>query len=143
MIAYLLLVVLAAILARSLGYGSTLVNRVQDYICRGVTPTALTTPIKMSLHTADPGTTGANEVTGGSYARQNAGYAAASGGACALSATVPFTGMPAVTVAYLGLWSSDGTPLFLHSGALSASKTLNAGDTLNVTSATDTLTSST
>ena len=33
-----------------------------------------------SLHTADPGTTGASEVTGGSYARVSAGFPAASAG---------------------------------------------------------------
>jgi hypothetical protein len=34
----------------------------------------------LSLHTADPGTTGANEVSGGSYARQAITWNAASGG---------------------------------------------------------------
>ena len=119
---------------------ATIANRIADYVCRAVTPPALTSPIKISLHTADPCATGANEVTGGSYARQSAGYNAASGGACALAATVSFTGMPAVTVSHIGLWDSAGTPQFVQGAALAASKTLNSGDTLNLTSATDTVT---
>lgn len=133
---------LAALAVRMLAdaLSATIANRTADYYCRAVTPTALTSPIKISLHTGDPGTTGANEVTGGSYARQSAGYSAASGGACALAGTVSFTGMPAVTVTHMGLWDSAGTPLFVQGAALLASKPVGAGDTLNITSATDTIT---
>jgi hypothetical protein len=119
---------------------STIANRIADYVCRGVTPAALTTPVKLSLHTADPGTTGASEATGGSYARQSAGYSAASGGACALAGTVSFTGMPAGTYTHLGLWDSAGTPVFLQGAAFASSATVSAGGTVNVTSATDTAT---
>lgn len=114
-------------------------NKIADYVCRGTTPAALTTPVKMSLHTADPGQTGANEVTGGSYARQSAGYNAASGGVCALAGTVSFTVMPAATVTHIGLWDSTGTPLFLQGAALAAAKTVSAGDTLSITAASDTI----
>lgn len=119
---------------------STAANDIANYICRGTAPTSLTTPIKISLHTGDPGTTGANESTGGSYARQTAGYNTASGGACALAATLNFTGMPASTVTHIGIWDSTGTPKFLQGAALAASKTLGAGDTLALTAATDTVT---
>lgn len=119
---------------------ATIANRIADYVCRGVTPAALTTPIKLSIHTADPGTTGASEATGGSYARQSAGYSAASAGACVLAAAVSFTLMPAGTFTHLGLWDSTGTPVFLQGAALAASKTLSAGDTLTISSATDTAT---
>jgi hypothetical protein len=119
-------------------FGTTVANDLANYVCRGTAPTALTAPIKVSLHTADPGVTGANEVTGGSYARQNAGYSTASGGACALAATVSFTGMPSSTISHVGLWDSSGTPKFLQGTALSSSKVLNAGDTFSLTSATNT-----
>lgn len=119
---------------------STIANRLADYVCRAVTPAALTSPVKISIHTGDPGTTGANEAVGGSYARQAAGYSAASGGACALAAAVSFTLMPAGTFTHLGLWDSAGTPVFLQGAALTASKTLGAGDTLTISSATDTAT---
>ena len=62
----------------------------------------------LSLHTAFPGTTGANEVTGGSYARQAVTFGAASAGVRTLSSAsaVP---VPAGNVAWAGLWSSGGT----------------------------------
>jgi hypothetical protein len=66
----------------------------------------------LSLHTADPGTTGTSEVTGGSpaYARKQGTFAAASGGERALSSDVTFD-VPATTVAWVGLWTavSGGT----------------------------------
>src|SRR5436190_7793240 len=100
---------------------ATVANDLANYVCRGTAPTTLTTPIKMSIHTADPGATGASEATGGSYARQSAGYNAASGGACALAATLSFTSMPAGTFTHIGLWDSTGTPKFLQGAALAAS----------------------
>jgi hypothetical protein len=127
-------------LVRAWAFSSTVANDLANYICRGTAPTTLTTPIKISLHTADPGATGASEATGGSYARQTAGYSTASGGACALAGTVSFTAMPASTITHIGLWDSTGTPKFLQGAALAASKTLNSGDTLNLTAATNTFT---
>lgn len=61
-----------------------------------------------SLHTADPGTTGTNEVTGGSpaYARKSLTWAAASGGSVALSNQPTFDVPASTTVAYVGLWSA-------------------------------------
>lgn len=123
-----------------MAFSSTVANDLANYVCRGTAPTTLTGPIKISLHTADPGATGASEVTGGSYARQTAGYSTASGGACALAATLNFTSMPAVTVTHIGIWDSTGTPKFLQGAALAASKALNSGDTFSLTSATDTFT---
>lgn len=60
-----------------------------------------------SLHTAFPGLTGANEVTGGTpaYARKTVSFAAAAGGSRALSAAVTFD-VPATTVRWFGFWSS-------------------------------------
>lgn len=125
-----------------MAFSSTVGNDLANYVCRGTAPTSLTTPIKMSLHTADPGATGASEVSGGSYARQTAGYNAASSGACALAGTLSFTLMPAATVTHIGLWDSTGTPKFLQGAALSASKTVGAGDTLQITAATNTFSAS-
>lgn len=60
-----------------------------------------------SLHTGDPSTTGANEVTGGSpaYARKSITYAASASGQKSNSAAITFD-VPASTVAYVGLWSA-------------------------------------
>jgi len=60
-----------------------------------------------SLHTAFPGLTGANEVSGGApaYARKAVSFAAAAGGSRSLSAAVTFD-VPATTVRWFGFWSS-------------------------------------
>jgi len=66
----------------------------------------------LSLHTADPGTTGANEVSGGSYARQAITFGAASGGTGASTNAQTFSNMPAEAGnLYIGTWSavSGGT----------------------------------
>lgn len=60
-----------------------------------------------SLHTADPGTNGANEVTGGSYARQAVTMAAASGGTRSASNQPVFSVPAATTVAWIGLWNGS------------------------------------
>lgn len=88
----------------------------------------------ISLHTDDPGANGANEATGGSYARQNASaaFAAAGSGACTNDVAVSFTGMPAVTVKYIGVWDDETAGNWLWGGALAANKTTNAGDTFQL-----------
>lgn len=64
---------------------------------------------KLSLHTAYS-TTGANEVTGGSYVRQTVTWNAAASRQKASAAAVDITGLPAaVTVAWIGVWNSAGT----------------------------------
>jgi hypothetical protein len=62
----------------------------------------------VSLHTGDPGTTGANEVTGGTpaYARKAATWGAAAGGSRALSASVTFDVPSGVTITHFGAWSA-------------------------------------
>lgn len=59
-----------------------------------------------SLHTAFPGTTGANEVAGGApaYARKNITMNASAGGQRALNAAVIFD-VPATTVRWVGYWN--------------------------------------
>lgn len=89
------------------------------------------TPYKCALVTVI-GTDSAagTEVTGGSYARQNISFAAASGGAIANSADLNFTSMPATTVVGVDIWDSTGTPVRIAWGTLAANKTVGAGDTL-------------
>ncbi len=86
----------------------------------------------VSLHTADPGETGASEVTGGSYARQSGSFGVASGGALSNDANIVFASMPACTVTHVGVWDAATVGNFLWGGALTASKTLGAGDTLQI-----------
>jgi len=100
---------------------TTLKNTLLDLYLSGATP-------YISLHTADPGATGTDEVAGGSYARQAATMGAAAGGATDNTAAIEFTDMPACSVTHCGIWSALAGA-WQQGGALTASKTVNAGDT--------------
>ncbi|TYK47150.1 phage tail fiber protein [Actinomadura decatromicini] len=79
----------------------------------------------VSLHTADPGTTGASEAAGGSpaYARQGCVWGAASAGSMSLSAAELFDLPGSVTVSYFGVWSASSGGTFYGGGALSSPET--------------------
>lgn len=113
------------------GFSDFLENELLDHVLRNAAYTPPAT-VYASLHTADPGETGANEVTGGSYARKSMTFAAASGGAAAISADLNFTGMPAVTVTHMGIWDAVSGGNFLFGGQLSASKVVGAGSTFSI-----------
>lgn len=70
--------------------------------------------VSLSLHTAFPGATGANEVTGGTYARKAATFGAAAAGVRTMSAAVT-PDVPACTVAWAGLWDTAGTTFMAYS----------------------------
>ncbi len=110
-------------------------DKLLDHVLKGSAYTQPTN-IYISLHTADPGTTGASECTGGSYARQlgNSSFAAAGSGSKASNAAFNFTGMPAATVTHVGIWDAVTTGNFLWGGSLTASKTVGAGDTFQLPS---------
>lgn len=67
-----------------------------------------------SLHTADPGTTGTSEVTGGSpaYARKSVSWAAASAGALTTNAQIVFDVPASTTIKYVGFWSASTSGTF-------------------------------
>jgi len=105
-----------------------------DHIFNNSAAPAVAVPY-VSLHTADPGETGANEVTGGAYARQSGAFGAAAAGAVANTATIDFTTMPAVTVTHVGIWddsTATATTNFVWGGALTASKSVGAGSTFRI-----------
>jgi hypothetical protein len=106
-------------------------NKVLDLILRNV---ALTPPtsIYLSLHTADPGDTGANEVSGGSYARQQITMSAASGKATSNSGDITFNGMPACTATHVGIWGSVSGGTIWLTGILTLSRTIEAGDSFKI-----------
>lgn len=68
----------------------------------------------MSLHSGDPGTTGANELTGGSpaYARKAIAWAAASAGQRASSSGQTFDVAAGTTVLYYGYFSASSAGTF-------------------------------
>lgn len=61
----------------------------------------------LSLHTADPGETGANELPSTSYTRQAITFGAPSTKTCSNTAGITFTSMPAATLKYSALWQSS------------------------------------
>jgi hypothetical protein len=93
------------------------------------------TTIYVSLHTADPGETAANEVTGGSYARQSAAFDAPAAEATSNSADISFASMPACTVTHVCLMDAVSAGNVIWAGPLTASKTVNAGDTFKLPAA--------
>ena len=108
-------------------------NKVIDWIF-GTSSMPSTTTAYVSLHSGDPGYTGANEITAGgfSYSRKSVTAGAASGRATDNTNTLTWTNMPAVTVSYVGVWDASSSGNFLWGGQLASSKTVNAGDTLEI-----------
>lgn len=89
----------------------------------------------ISLHSGDPGYTGANEITAGghTYARKSLTPSGASSGRHTDNGNLlQWLDMPAVTVSYVGIWDALAAGNFLWGGALAANKTTNAGDTLEI-----------
>lgn len=105
--------------------GNALLNEVLRNT--GYTPAAT---VYISLHTADPGLTGASEVSGGAYARQSIAFAAASAKVCINSALITF---PTATVAWgtithAGIWDASTAGNFLFGDALTISRVIGIGD---------------
>jgi hypothetical protein len=74
---------------------------------------------KMSLHSAYS-TTGANELSGGSYARQTITWSSASGRSKASSGNIDIPVPAGATVAWVGIWNSAGSTfrgMFPNGGA--------------------------
>lgn len=108
----------------------TVENQLLDALVGNASYT-VTAPIKLALVTANGSdSAGGTEVTGGSYARENIAFGAASGGQIVSTGTISFGNMPTCTVVGIELWDSNGTPKRLAYGPLSASKALVSGDTL-------------
>lgn len=105
-------------------------NAILNALLRNVSFTGPAT-VYVSLHTGDPGQTGANEVSGGSYARQAAAWSAASGGSIANSGALSFT-MPASTITHWGVWSAASGGTYQHGGVLASSQTFGSGDTASI-----------
>jgi hypothetical protein len=85
----------------------------------------------VSLHTADPGTTGASEASGAPYARKALTFpAAANGSTVSAEATVD---VGAGTFTHFGTWPTATGGTFRGGNALPTSETFNAAGQLKVT----------
>lgn len=95
--------------------------------------------VYLKLHTGDPGEDGtANAAT--ETTREEVTFSAASGGSMASSAAVTWTNVSTTeTYTHWSAWDASTAGNCLWSGALSASASVAAGDTFQITSLTLTL----
>jgi hypothetical protein len=94
--------------------------------------TAFTGPatVYMSLHTADPGLTGANEITGNAYARTVWSPGAESNGQVQNNASVTFPGPTPANwgvATHMGLWDAASAGNLLYYGPLTNPVTTSIG----------------
>ena len=94
----------------------------------------------VQCHTADPGASGTTAVSTGIATRTALAQNAASAGSQAITATISFSATGADTITHISVWSASSAGTFYYSAALSASKTVANGDTLNLTALTFALT---
>ena len=112
-------------------------NLVMDWL---LDDTAATRPTAwyLSLHTGDPGLTGANELVVGTdadYVRKAITFAAAASLAKATDAGVTWTAASGATtyiVTHIGIWDALTTGNFLAYGALAVPETVIASGSLNL-----------
>lgn len=101
----------------------------------GVVLAALLAGRFVSLHTADPGNTGASEVPtsgGTAYARQSAAFVSSGANPTVYSNSAliqfPIAEASWGTITHFGLWSASSGGTFLGSAPLNASKTIAVND---------------
>jgi len=110
-------------------------NEILDHVFNNAAAPAVAVPW-ISLHDGAAGETGANEVTGGGYARQSGAFGVAAAGAVSNTTTLSWTNMPACTVQSVGVWNSStatASTQFIWGGALTTNKVVGAGDTFQIT----------
>ena len=111
-------------------------NKVLDHVLGGATYTQPTN-VYVGLWTADDGLesgTLTSEVSGGSYARQTMAFDAAAGGSADSSATVTFPTATANwgTITHVALMDASTGGNVLFHGAVTTSKTIESGDTFQI-----------
>lgn len=104
--------------------------------------TAVTT-LFVQLHTGDPGASGTANVSSVTT-RPALNFGAASAGSQSAIATLPswtsWAGTNGEVVTHISVWGAASAGTFYYSAQLTASKTVNTGDTLNLNSLTVSLT---
>lgn len=115
----------------AVGIAAATLNAWLDALCRSV---AYSDPAAfyVKLHTGDPGASGANNAAG-ETTRKQATFSAASAGAITTSADLTWTNVSTgETYSHVSYWDASSAGTFLGSAALSASKTVSAGDTFTI-----------
>lgn len=99
-------------------------------------PNVLSSVLRL-MTTVGTATGNGTEVTGGSYTPQAITWAAPTGKTISNSAAITFTGMPAATVAGVEIWDTGTNRKWF--GALSATRTTAAGDSITFAAGSITL----
>lgn len=94
------------------------------------------TTLYVQLHTADPGAAGTTAASTGATGRVALTWAAAASGSKAISNTPSWTATGGDTITHVSVWDAASAGNFRYSFALTASKTIASGDTINLTSHT-------
>lgn len=112
------------------GLSTTWRNKLLDAMFNQTNITA-PTAIFLGLNTADPGTTGAAEVSGSSYARVDvtAAFPAAASGLCSNTSAIPFptATTPGYTVTHWSLWDASTAGNFICGGDTNPDKAIGIG----------------
>lgn len=116
------------------GASAYLRDEILDHVLgKGSTNWSSPTTLAISLHSADPSTTGASELSGNAYARQAVTFGAASAGS-KKNSTAPAFGpaSPSAWTAatHIGIWDATSAGNFLLGIDLNPDKTVLAGGTL-------------
>jgi hypothetical protein len=117
-------------------------NALVNATLRNTTYTSPTT-VYVGLFTTDPTDDGSGtEVSGGSYARESASFAAPSNGASSTDADVQFAQATGNwgTVTHFGIFDALTTGNLLYHGQLTSSKTIETGDVFKIASGNLTVT---
>lgn len=117
-------------------------NELLDHVLSNSAYTSPTT-VYVGLYTSSPNDDDSGtECSGGAYARQSASFAAASGGSASTNATITF---PAATsnwgtITHVSIHDAASSGNLLFHGAVTSSKTIETGDTFQISSGNLTVT---
>jgi hypothetical protein len=126
----------------AVGTSQTLNNSWLNVIRGGGTTYTALANVYVQLHTANPGSVGTTSVSSVTT-RPSITFTAATTGVLNSSNTPQWTswaGTNGEVVTHISIWDASSAGNFLWSAALSASKTVNTGDTLTLSSASLTIT---
>jgi len=106
----------------------------------GTAPFTAPTNVYVGLHTGSPldDDSGANEIStvGTGYVRKEATFAAASGGSASTNATITFDAATSNwgTITHISIYDASSAGNLLFHGAVTTSKTIETGDTFQISS---------
>jgi hypothetical protein len=120
-------------------HAANLANRWLDML--GGTAFTAPTNTYVKLHTADPGSA-ATTAPSAETTRKQITWSAAGSGSKAMSGTLSWSSwsVGTETISHISIWDNSTAGNVLWTGQLSSTKTVNNGDTLNITSLTAALT---